>query len=193
MTPAYRRVRMYLITAFTAFFAMSIICILIRPDLFDHPDYGLSFFGSIRNTLVPYIAGLLTIVYCLWAIARELRPFKQADVLRRIYIVGAATMLGIVLTPMALHPVVWWTHIAIGFVLLFNLLFATAWILLRKGTPLLDYLIGAALLASGTVTVLSGTWPGVLGVCALGEMGVFATGVLLLGRAALRTVKRNPA
>lgn len=185
MTKAHQRIRRYLILAFTVFMGSSLICMLIRPDLFDHPDYGISFFGSIRATLVPYTLGLLTVVYCLWAIARELRPYPYARLLRLGYLAGAACLLGIVLTPMALHPVVWWTHIGISFVLLVSQIVVSVWLLLHKEATWVDYLIGFFFFTGGIATVLSGTWPGILGVYTLGELVVFTTSILLLGRAAL--------
>ncbi len=168
--------------------ASCVVCILIRPDLFDHPDYGISFFGSIRNTLVPYTLGLLTVVYCLWRIAQVLVAYPRGRVVRIGYLFGAACLLGITLTPMALHPVVWWTHIAISLVLLISQIAVVVWILRQKGLSWIDYLAGAAFFISGIAMVLSGTWPGILGVYALGELAVFNSNIVLLGRAALRVI-----
>jgi hypothetical protein len=191
MTAQYRRVRTYLFTAFVVFMAAVLICILIRPDLFDHPDYGISFFGSIRATLIPYTIGILTVVYCMWSIAKELAPYSAARPLRLGYLFGAGCLLGIVLTPMALHPVVWWTHIAISLALLISQLAVCTWILLQKDANWIDYLIGLVFLASGIATFLSGTWPGVLTVYAVSELIVFAANISLLGRAALRFVSQK--
>jgi len=193
MSAAYRRVRAYLITACLVFMGSSIVCMLIRPDLFDHPDYGISFFGSIRATLVPYTLGLLTVVYCLWATAGELKAYQHARGLRTGYLFGAACLLGITLTPMALNTFVWWTHIAISFILLVSQVAVTVWVLRQKHTTWIDYLIGAVFFGSGIATVLSGTWPGILGVYAIGELIVFNSSILLLGRAALHIIGHNQA
>lgn len=194
MNQAYYQIRRYLIIAFVTFLGAAGICMLIRPDLFDHPDYGLSFFGSIRATLVPYTIGLLTVVYCLWSIAKLLKPYKQARPLRLGFLFGAGCLLGITLTPMALHPIVWWTHIAISIVLMFSQIAVTVWVLCRKESTWIEYIIGALFFAGGIATVLSGTWPGILGVYTLGELVVFTTSILLLGRAALHIAKHgNPS
>src|SRR4051812_12238671 len=90
MSSAYRRALTYMTTAYIVFMTSTIICILIRPDLFDHPDYGISFFGSIRATLLPYTVGLLTVAYCLWRVAQQLEQYKKARGLRIGYRIGAA-------------------------------------------------------------------------------------------------------
>lgn len=190
--PAYKRVRTYLIVAFVVFMTSSFICMLIRPDLFEHPDYGLSFFGSIKKTIVPYMLGLLTVVYCLWSISKEIKHAKHARPLHLGFVVGAGCLLGITLTPMALHPIVWWTHIAISVVLEISMISVVVWILLQKEATWIDYIIGALFFVAGVATFLSGTWPGILGVAALGELVVFATSILLLGRAALHVVSLPP-
>lgn len=189
MSASHQRIRTHLAIACVAFMGSSIICILIRPDLFDHPDYGISFFGSIRATLLPYSLGLLTTAYCLWAIAKELRPYPAARHLYIGYLLGAVCILGITLTPMALHPVIWWTHIAISFVLLVSQITVITWTLQQKTASWIDYLLGSLFFASGAATVLSGTWPGVLTVYAIGELVVFMSSILLLGRVALHVVK----
>ena len=191
MSEAYRRVRLYLITAWVTFMGSAVICMLIRPDLFDHPDYGLSFFGSIRATLVPYVIGLLTVAVCLWLIAKERTGYKKARLLRIGYLFGAGCLAGIILTPMALHPVVWWTHIGVSLVLLVSQNVVTVWVLRQKDANWIDYLTGAVFFMSGIAMVLSGTWPGILGVYAIGELFVFSSSIVLLGRAALRVVSHQ--
>jgi hypothetical protein len=182
------RVRAYLIVAAGAFLGSVALCIAIRPDLFDYPHYGLSFFGGLRATIVPHMAGLITLAYCMWAISKELRQTDTPRPLQRGFLAGGLCILGLALTPMAWHPVLWWTHMVIGLVLVITQISATAWILSRRDASGIDYGLGAVFLGSGIALILSGTWPGILGICALSQVLVFCSSLLLMGRAALRAV-----
>jgi hypothetical protein len=182
----HRAILRYAVISFASFIGSSTLCILIRPDLFDHPDYGLSFFGSIAKTVVPYALGLLTTSWCLWRIAHELTPFKDTKPLRLALRFAAICLVGIVLTPMALAPAVFQTHLVISGLLALSQMVAVAWILCRTKAKLPDYLLGIAFYVSGVATILSGTWPGILGVYAIGEIGIFISELAIISRAALR-------
>jgi len=146
MPAHHRAVRRYLIISLVSFIGSCAICISIRPDLFDHPDYGISFFGSIAKTLIPYVLGLLITAWCLRGIARELRPFPSTKPLRGALLLSALLLVCIVLTPMALSPAVFWSHIAISAILGLTQIAMVVWILLRSDPGPIDYLLALVLL-----------------------------------------------
>lgn len=187
---ARSRITRYLIAACAAYvLCMNIVCMLLQPQLFSHPHWGISYFGSLARTSIPYYGGFAIVVACLAGITYELRRTRQAW--RFLYrTLWAVTLLafGTAVTSSMHGAFLWWSHIVISFALTVVPVPALVVALRRPGTKWYEYAC-MALLVTGVVTLnLSATWAGVLGLYAWAEMIIFIALLGSLGIAARRAL-----
>ncbi len=124
MTQAARSISYGLIAAFT----LLLICILIRPAGLSAND-GLSYFGSFKNTIIPYSAAFFLNAYFYWEAARVLvNNNKLHNYVAYGLRVMALLLTGLVLTP---HTLVNPIHTAIGTTLFVFQLVLSIWLLVK--------------------------------------------------------------
>lgn len=168
---------------------MNIACMLLQPQLFDHPHWGISYFGSLARTLLPYYGGIAIIIACLSSITYELRRTNKGwrFLYRAFWAVTGLTIYIALSSPMR-GAFLWWSHIVVCFVLLLVALATEVRVLLKPGARWYEY-VWMLLLIGGTVLLnLSADWANVLGIYAWSEMILFVAVLLALGTAAVRAI-----
>lgn len=184
-----QRLKRDLIIAYLAFSGMAIICFIVKPDIFDHPDYGLSYYADKWPTGLFFNTAIAVMAVCLWRTAGLLKQHDGARAPRFGFLTGALCLVGILLTPMGVNDILWWSHVWIGLALGVAQTIAVAWVLQSTRPKGPDYMLTLLFLMGVAMTVLSTPWIDVLGVYVWGEILIFNANILLLGRAALRTVR----
>lgn len=193
MLTTYQRIKRYLLGVYFSFTGMTLVCIIIRPDIFDHPDYAISYFGSPGVSDVPYYFGFTLTLGFLLLIIRQL-PSKPALRVPRLAFIGATLcMLAIMATSYVQgRGIPFWSHVAVGILLLLTQLAAVIWIVTQKDTRPADYLLAVLFVVGGVMGVLSSSWIAVLpGMTVMPELIVFSSNLLLLGRATLRRLAKG--
>lgn len=127
-----------------------IICVIIRPHGLAAND-GLSYFGGLKVTVIPYALSFLMYAFFCWEVAASLGSKQRADRIMSYSLKLMAVLLGgLVVTP---HNFVITIHTYIGTALFFYQLIFSFWLvgtLMRnwKGVILvaIEFLSGLAAL-----------------------------------------------
>lgn len=183
--------RSCLIGAGISFLTMAIVCTLLYPEIFQHYEYGVSYFGSVSTTFIPYYLGFgLTITFvvliarCLWSISKPLSIAFYAF---------AFCMAGVAITSYSLNDTVYAIHWAFAIALTVCILTTIFWLLKQGGLGLIDYILICLIV----ITVAISSLPVIHNVPVVKvyiprELLVFACSLWLLGRAALKVSKTKP-
>lgn len=158
---------------------------LLYPKIFQHYEYGVSYFGSVSTTLIPYYLGFgLTITFVV-LIARRLQPIRKP--LSLAFYAFAFFMAGVAITSYSLNHTVYATHWGFAIALTVCILATIFWLIRQGGLALIDYVLVALII----VTVVISSLPvihdiPVVKVYIPRELLVFTSSLWLLGRAALK-------
>lgn len=168
---------------------MCVVPMLLRPEFFRHPHWGLSYFGARRITLLPYYTGFAVVLACLARITYQLRLLHgRWRFVYWAFLVSTVLSAGIAVTTCMVGPFLFWSHILICLALLLWVLGVEIWALRQPGNNWIDY-AGFGLVVSGAVIInLSADWMNVLGLYPWGEIVLFVGSFVCLGRAALRAI-----
>ena len=104
------------------------ICVMLKPDGLSVND-GISYFGIYRETLLPYLFGLLGAAY--FSVRATTQLPAEMTLLRRAFKVYALLIVGIVITPYAVAKWVDYLHIAFGSALFSLQLLLSCWLVWR--------------------------------------------------------------
>lgn len=172
---------------------MTALDMVLRPQIFDHPHWGISYFGGQKATLVPYYAGFAVVLACLARITYLLwRLQGRWRSLRVVFLIATALAALIAATSSMYGAFLFWLHIYAALALLLWVLGAEIWVLTRPGRSWRDYAALCTLIVGAVVVNLSATWAwgGVLGLYAWGEVVVFVGAFACLGQAAVRATSK---
>src|SRR5690349_4757214 len=99
----------YLLLAGISFLSMAAVCMLLYPDIFQHYEYGVSYFGSVGITAIPYYLGFaLTILFTgLAAKALQSDGRKQLSLAFWAFTI---CMVGIATTSYSINSAVYAVH-----------------------------------------------------------------------------------
>ena len=167
---------------------MAAISILLYPEVFQHYSYGVSYFGSVQLTFIPYYFGFGTTIILTVLVAWRLRPCNKT--LSTFFYTFAACMTGVAATSYSLSHAVYATHWGCAIALTVCILAAIYWLIKHGGLQRLDYIL--IVLVVGTVVVSALPFVNSIPVVKVyipRELIVFTGALWLLGRAALRVCK----
>lgn len=180
-------IRHYFFGAAICFLGMVGICVLVHPDVFRYYGYGVSEFGTIHDTLIPFFVGFAGTAFFLTLIALSLRPANKF--LSTIFLLVAATLCGIAITSYPFNRFTYQLHWC--FVILLTLVISTemARQLRIAAMATTDYVLVVIFFATTIVSIL----PIVRDIpifrdFILRELLAFVSSFWFLGRAALRQV-----
>jgi hypothetical protein len=185
----YAIVAALLFGIFLGFMTMTIGGMVVAPQLFDHPDYGLSYFGAPGIAPVPYFTGIGVVVVCSGLLAYVLRTANgRLATLGRIFGLSALFTMAIAATSYPQGHFWYWTHIWICIVLAVIYLGAIVWIWWQRLGDIVAAWWTATFIGGAVILELSNSATRVLGLYAFGEVVMFVAILMLLGRATLKLV-----
>lgn len=174
-----------LIGAGISFLSMATICMLLYPEIFQYPEYGVSYFGSVSATVVPYYLGFgLTIAFVV-LIAGRLQSISRP--LSIAFYAFAVCMTGVAATSYSLNHGVYATHWAFAIALTICILATIFWLVREDGMGLIDHILIVLVVATVIISALPvvNSIP-IVKIYIPRELIVFAGSLWLLGRAALK-------
>ena len=168
-----------------SFLAMVAVCIALYPQVFRNYEFGISEFGAVHRTLIPFFLGFAATVFFLVQIALLLRTKDR--LLGWSFLWVALCMSGIAVTSYPIDRV--WYDLHWFFVIMLTLGIVVTMVLLvkRRNVEWLDYLFMALFLIATVISIL----PIVHGIPGVREfiprelLG-FVSSFWVLARAALR-------
>lgn len=178
-----------LVGAGLSFLGMATICMLIYPQVFQHLDYGVSYFGSIRTTFIPFYLGFALTITFTALVAKRLMTLSKP--LSLAFWSFAVCMTGVAVTSYSLNHTVYATHWGFAIALAICILTATIWLITQERLMRLDYVLAGLVI----VTIFISALPVVndipiVKVYIPRELLVFICSLWLLGRASLRLPAR---
>jgi hypothetical protein len=192
LRPTYTVVVSLLFAIFLGFMTMVIGGMLLAPEIFNHPDYGISYFGAPGAAPAPYYIGIaLTIVasgllgYVLRSSAGRLAVFS------RIFTLSAVFTTAIAITSYPQGHGWYWTHIWICIVLAVIYLGSIVWLWVARLGDVVSGFWTLVFVVGAVVLELSNAGTHVLGLYALAEIMMFVSILLLLGRSTLKLLPRE--
>lgn len=178
------KLKQYFIGAGASFLIMAAACILLLPEIFEHHEYGVSYFGSVSSTSIPYYVGFAVTITFVVLIARELQQASKP--LSRIFWAVAVCMAGVAATSYSLNDTVYAIHWIFAITLTVCILAAIVSVVKQGGLTVLDYVLISLVVATVIISSLPvvNNIPGVKFYVPR-ELIVFICSLWLLGRAAL--------
>ncbi len=188
MTSAHQIIKRCIIGGYASFLSMAAVCFLLHPQILDNYTYGISYFGSVPITMVPYYLGFAGTIACMLIVAWQLLRFGQRALPLQVgFALGSILMAGVAITSYSVSDTVFFIHLILCLGLVLNEAVLIFWIVLQKDASGLDY--GLALLFA--VTVIISVLPlihdlTIIRSFPLRELIIFVCALGLAGRAALR-------
>jgi hypothetical protein len=172
-----------------SFLGMTGICLLLYPEILRHYEYGVSYFGSVSATAIPYYLGF-GITILLTALAGQ-KLMAVNRLLGWFFYVFAACMTGVAATSYTLNSDVYAAHWGFVIALTLCLLAAIAWLVKHGGLQWLDYALMGLLVVTIVISVLPIVHHiPVVRIYILRELAGFICALWLLGRAAVTAAGR---
>ena len=174
-----------LIGAGTSFLSMAAICMFLYSQVFQHPDYGVSYFGSVRATFIPFYLGFALTITFTALVARRLMTLSKP--LSLAFWSFAVCMTGVATTSYSLNHAVYATHWGFAIALAICILTATIWLITHSRLAWLDYALAGLIV----MTIIISALPVVNDVPIVKvyiprELLIFICSLGLLGRASLK-------
>jgi len=182
---SYSFIKRCLIGAGISFWSMATICILLYPEVFQHYEYGVSYFGSVSATTIPYYLGFaLTITFTLLVACRL---WRISQPLSTAFWSLAVCMSGVAITSYSLNDMVYAIHWAFAIALTICILVTAFWLVKQGKLAWVDYLLIGLIFATVVISALPVIHHiPVIKIYIPRELLVFTSSLWLLGRAALK-------
>ena len=158
---------------------------LLHPQIFQHYDYGVSAFGSVPVTSIPYYFGFGITIFLTALTARRLQSANRP--LSVFFFAFAACMMGVAITSYSASDAVYAVHYGFVIALTICILAAIGWLVKQGGLTWLDYILMGLIIVTVVVSALPivHSIPGVR-VYIPRELTIFVCSLWLLGRSALK-------
>ncbi|HSX07738.1 MAG TPA: hypothetical protein VLG11_02495 [Candidatus Saccharimonadales bacterium] len=148
----HKSLKNYFRGAAICFLGMVIVCISLHPSVFKYYGYGISEFGAIHATVLPFFIGFAATIYFLIRIAITLKALSQF--LSTTFFVSAICLSGIAVTSSPMSRFTYDLHWWFAGTLTLNILMTMVWQLRRGMTKTLDHLLAAVFLVTVIVSLL---------------------------------------
>ncbi len=135
-----------------SFLAMVAICIALYPQIFHNYEYGISEFGAVHRTLIPFFLGFAATVFFLVRVALLLRATDQ--LLSRSFWWVAVCMGGIAVTSYPVDRIWYDLHWFFVGMLTLGISLTMAMLIKRHKVTQLDYLFIALFAAITVISIL---------------------------------------
>ena len=144
-------------------------------------DDGLSWFGTLASTVLPYAAGLVATSVLLWLVARRVPVVPGSGPTRAVLVWTAVLLVGLAATPYTVGPRLELVHRLIGSALFAGQLLYSVWVARSRGSARDAALVGVQLV-SGIACFL---------YFVIGLMGVMLFGQLVFQAAVFGVLYRE--
>jgi len=174
-----------------SFLAMVGVCIALYPHIFRNYQYGISEFGAVHRTHIPFFIGFAATVFFLVRIAFLLRTADKP--LSYLFCWVAFCMGGIAVTSYPIDRLWYDLHWVFVGMLVLGILAAMAMLTKRHAAGRLDYLLMTLFLVTTFVSILPVVHdiPGVRQFIPRELLG-FVSSFWVLGRAAVNDGEEPP-
>jgi hypothetical protein len=123
-----------------------IMCVIARPESLGHND-GLSYFGAIWWTVVPYTLAFLTYALCCFVASRKITNKSESAKTIKLFLVLMSLMLvGLIITP---HTVINSIHKVFGSTLFASQLLLSLYLLYKNGMNYFIFIMILIMFTSG--------------------------------------------
>jgi hypothetical protein len=123
-----------------------IICVIARPESLGHND-GLSYFGALWWTVVPYTLAFLTYSICCFIAARKINAKSNSSKVIKIFLIAMSLLLiGLIITP---HTVINSIHKVFGSTLFASQLLLSLYLLYKNGMNYFIFILILIMFTSG--------------------------------------------
>ena len=144
-------------------------------------DDGLSWFGTLGSTVIPYAVGLVATSALLWLAAQRVPVVPLAAPTRGVLLWSAVLLVGLAVTPYTVGPRLELVHRLIGSALFAGQLLYSVWVVRTRRTVVDAALVGVQLVAGVTCFLYF----------VIGLMGVMLVGQLVFQAAVLGVIYRE--
>jgi len=135
-----------------SFLAMLGICVAIHPEVFHYYGYGISEFGAIHSTLIPFFCGFAATVIFLIVIALKLRQTNK--ILSAVFLLAALCLAGIAITSYPFNRLTYDLHWCFVSLLALVIVSGIVWRLRRGQVSLVDYVLALVFIATTIISIL---------------------------------------
>ena len=126
--------------------ALFIVCVFVRPESLGHND-GLSYFGAVWWTVVPYTIAFLTYALCCLIASKKItQNSNSAKIIKKFLILMAIMLLGLTVTP---HTVINSVHKVFGSTLFASQLILSLYLLYTNGKNYWIFVLVIVMFTSG--------------------------------------------
>jgi len=123
-----------------------IICVIARPESLGHND-GLSYFGAVWWTVIPYTLAFLTYSVCCFIASRKINTKSNSSKVIKIFLVAMSLLLiGLIITP---HTVINSIHKVFGSALFASQLLLSLYLLYKNGMNYFIFVMIMIMFTSG--------------------------------------------
>lgn len=184
-------IKRYFLGAGLSFVLMTIVCVLLYPEVFRHYEYGISYFGSVPKTMGPYYLGFGLTIFFLVLVALKLRSLHNRKTLplQLAFWAIVICLSGIAVTSYSVNDMAYAVHWVFAIALTLCIVTVAIWLIALHKLLRLDYALVAAIL----VTIILSALPIIhtipyFRVYIPRELLVFMCSLLLLRRATLKAI-----
>jgi hypothetical protein len=123
-----------------------VICVIARPESLGHND-GLSYFGAVWWTLVPYTIAFLTYAICCFVAYKKIKPrTSSSKAIRILLLIMVIALVGLTITP---HTVIGGLHKVFGSSLFASQLVLSLYLLYKNGMNYYIFILVLVMFISG--------------------------------------------
>lgn len=123
-----------------------IVCVIARPESLGHND-GLSYFGAVWWTLIPYTIAFLCYAICCFIAFKKIKPSStSAKAIRILLLIMTISLVGLTITP---HTVISGLHKAFGSTLFASQLVLALFLLYKNGMNYIIFVLIITMFVSG--------------------------------------------
>ena len=123
-----------------------VVCVIARPESLGHND-GLSYFGAVWWTLVPYTIAFLTYAICCFVSFKKIKPTSaSAKAIKILLLIMTIALVGLTVTP---HTIIGGLHKIFGSSLFASQLVLALYLLYKNGMNYFIFVLILIMFVSG--------------------------------------------
>ncbi len=143
----------YFIGAAISFFGMVSLCLTIYPSILHNYQHGISQFGAIRTTQIPFFLGFAITAAFFGLISRHLRVISRF--LSAVFLVATLCLICIAVTSYPINRFMYDLHWVFVILLIFDVVVAMTWHIKKDLLPSwTDYMLAFIFMGTTIISIL---------------------------------------